>query len=276
MFNGLPIADLAMLAVALLAAGALTGVLAGLFGVGGGAVIVPILFEVFGILGIDDEVRMPLAVGTSLAIIIPTSIRSFRGHYLKGAVDMSVLRAWAVPVVLGVILGSVIARYADPWVFMLVFIVVAGVNSIKLLFGNEKWRVAMDLPKGLALRAYGGLIGLLSALMGIGGGQISNIIMTLHNRGIHQAVATSAGLGVLISVPGALGYIYAGWGREGLPPDALGFVSLLGLILVVPTTLLTAQIGVNLAHAWPKRKLEVAFGIFLAIVCARFVYAILS
>ena len=272
MLNGLPIADLAVLAVALLAAGALTGVLAGLFGVGGGAVIVPILFEVFGILGIDDEVRMPLAVGTSLAIIIPTSIRSFRGHYLKGAVDMSVLRAWAVPVVL----GSLIARYADPWLFMLVFILVAGVNAIKLLFGNEKWRVAMDLPKGLALRAYGGLIGLLSALMGIGGGQISNIIMTLHNRGIHQAVATSAGLGVLISVPGALGYIYAGWGREGLPPDAIGFVSLLGLILVVPTTLLTAQIGVNLAHAWPKRKLEVAFGIFLAIVCARFVYAILT
>ena len=114
MLNGLPIADLAVLAVALLAAGALTGVLAGLFGVGGGAVIVPILFEVFGILGIDDEVRMPLAVGTSLAIIIPTSIRSFRGHYLKGAVDMSVLRAWAVPVVLGVVLGSLIARYADP------------------------------------------------------------------------------------------------------------------------------------------------------------------
>ncbi len=276
MFNGLPIADLSILAVALLAAGALTGVLAGLFGVGGGAVIVPILFEVFGILEIDDEVRMPLAVGTSLAIIIPTSIRSFRGHYLKGAVDMSVLRAWAVPVVLGVLFGSLIARYADPWVFMLVFIMVAGVNAIKLLFGNEKWRVAMDLPKGLALSAYGGLIGLLSALMGIGGGQISNIIMTLHNRGIHQAVATSAGLGVLISVPGALGYIYAGWGREGLPPDAIGFVSLLGLILVVPTTLLTAQIGVNLAHAWPKRKLEIAFGIFLAIVCARFVYAILT
>jgi uncharacterized protein len=274
MFLGVSIGDLAVLAVALLAAGAVTGVLAGLFGVGGGAVIVPILYEVFGILGIPDDVRMPLAVGTSLAIIIPTSIRSFRGHYLKGAVDMDLLRAWAVPVVLGVLAGSFIARYADPAVFKLVFVLVAGVNAVKLLFGNEKWRVALDLPKGILLRGYGLLIGLLSALMGIGGGQISNIIMTLHNRGIHQAVATSAGLGVLISVPGAIGYVLAGWGRAGLPPDAVGFVSFLGLILIVPTTLLTAQIGVNLAHSWPKRKLEIAFGIFLAIVCLRFVVAL--
>jgi uncharacterized protein len=274
MLLGVSIGDLAILAVALLAAGAVTGVLAGLFGVGGGAVIVPILYEVFGLLGIDDDVRMPLAVGTSLAIIIPTSIRSFRGHYLKGAVDMDLLRAWAVPVVLGVVAGSFIARYADPAVFKIVFVLVAGVNAVKLLFGNEKWRVALDLPKGILLRAYGLLIGLLSALMGIGGGQISNIIMTLHNRGIHQAVATSAGLGVLISVPGAIGYVLAGWGRAGLPPDALGFVSFLGFVLIVPTTLLTAQIGVNLAHSWPKRKLEIAFGIFLAIVCLRFVVAL--
>lgn len=270
MLAGIPVMDLAILAVALLVAGAATGVLAGLFGVGGGAVIVPILYEVFGILGVSDDVRMPLAVGTSLAIIIPTSIRSFMGHRRKGAVDMDLLRAWAIPVILGVLAGSLIARYADPVVFKLVFVIVAGTNAIKLLFGNEKWRVALDLPKGFVLRIYGLVIGLLSALMGIGGGQIANVIMTLHNRGIHQAVATSAGLGVLISIPGAIGYVAAGWGRAGLPPDALGFVSLLGFILFVPTTVLTAQIGVNLAHAWSKRKLEIAFGIFLLIVCARF------
>lgn len=271
MLAGIPIMDLAILAVALLVAGAATGVLAGLFGVGGGAVIVPILYEVFGILGVAEDVRMPLAVGTSLAIIIPTSIRSFMGHRRKGAVDMDLLRAWAIPVILGVLAGSLIARYADPVVFKLVFVIVAGTNAIKLLFGNERWRVALDLPKGFVLRIYGLVIGLLSALMGIGGGQIANVIMTLHNRGIHQAVATSAGLGILISVPGAIGYIAAGWGKVGLPPDALGFVSVLGFVLFVPTTVLTAQIGVNLAHAWSKRKLEIAFGIFLLIVCARFV-----
>lgn len=274
MLLGIPFGDLAVLAAGLLVAGAFAGVLAGLFGVGGGAIIVPILFETFRLLGVDEEVRMPLAVGTSLAIIIPTSIKSFRGHYKKGAVDMALLKAWVVPVVVGVLIGSAVARYADPWVFKLVFILVAGFNAIRLIFGNDTWRIAADLPKGWLLRAYGSAIGLASALMGIGGGQISNMLMMLHGRGIHQAVATSAGLGLIISIPGAIGYVLAGLGKEGLPPDAIGFVSVLGFLLVVPTTLITAQIGVNLAHAWPKRKLEVAFGIFLAIVCLRFVVSI--
>lgn len=274
MLLGVPMGELAMLAVGLLVAGALAGVLAGLFGVGGGAIIVPILFEAFRLLGVDEEVRMPLAVGTSLAIIIPTSIKSFRGHAKKGAVDVDLLKRWLVPVVAGVLLGSFVARYADPWVFKLVFILVAGFNAVKLLFGNERWQIATDLPKGWLLRAYGGFIGLASALMGIGGGQISNMLMTLHGRGIHQAVATSSGLGVIIAIPGAIGYVLAGLGKEGLPPDAIGYVSVLGFLLVVPTTLITAQIGVNLAHAWPKRKLEIAFGLFLALVCLRFVVSI--
>lgn len=274
MLFGIPFDDLAILAAGLLAAGAVAGVLAGLFGVGGGAIIVPILFEAFRLLGVDEDVRMPLAVGTSLAIIIPTSIKSFRGHYKKGAVDMDLLKAWLVPVIAGVLLGSVVARYADPWVFKLVFILVAGFNAIKLLFGNARWQIAADLPKGWLLRAYGGFIGLASALMGIGGGQISNMLMTLHGRGIHQAVATSSGLGLIISIPGAIGYVFAGLGKDDLPPDAIGYVSVLGFLLIVPTTLITAQIGVNLAHAWPKRKLEVAFGLFLALVCLRFVVSI--
>jgi uncharacterized membrane protein YfcA len=144
---------------------------------------------------------------------------------------------------------------------------------VKLLSG-ARWQVAPDLPKGPLLAGYGGLIGLLSSLMGIGGGQIANIIMTLHGRGIHQAVATSAGIGVLIAVPGALGYIGAGWGRDDLPPMALGFVSLLGLVLFAPTTVLTAGLGVRMAHGLSKRRLEMAFGAFLAVVCLRFVWAI--
>lgn len=273
----IPVPDLLLLAVILLAAGALTGVLAGLFGVGGGALMVPVLFETFGFLGYAEAVRMPLAVGTSLAIIIPTSIRSYRGHLARGAVDTALLRAWAVPIIAGVLAGALIARYAAPVVLQLVFVMVAGVNSVKLLSGTTRWNLAADLPKaGVRLKGYGGLIGLLSSLMGIGGGQIANIIMTLHGRTIHQAVATSAGIGVLIAIPGAIGYIGAGWGRPDLPASALGFVSLLGLVLFAPTTVMTAGLGVRLAHRLSRRKLEVAFGLFLATVCARFVWAILS
>ncbi len=198
-----------LLAIAgmLAVAGAVTGVLAGLFGVGGGAITVPILFEVFGLIGVPDTVRMPMAVGTSLAIIIPTSIQSARGHYLRGAVDMDLLRAWALPVLAGVIAGSAIARFAQPWVFQTVFVLVAGTNSIKMLFGRESWRLGDDLPGGALRRLYGLIVGLFSALMGIGGGAISNLMLTLYGRPIRQSVATSAGVGVLISIPGAIGYV---------------------------------------------------------------------
>jgi uncharacterized protein len=268
--------ELIVLALALAVSGGLTGILAGLFGVGGGAVSVPILFEVFKLLGVAEAEAMPLAVGTSLAIIVPTSLRSARGHYLRGAVDTGLLRAWGPTIVLGVLLGSAVARFAEPWIFQLVFVLVAGVNAVKLLFGRESWRIAADLPKGLALRAYGMVTGLLSALMGIGGGAIANLIMMLHGRPMIQAVATSAGVGVLISIPGAIGYMLAGWGKAGLPPDAVGFVSLLGFALVVPTTLLTTPLGVRLAHALPRRRLEMLFGLFLVLVSLRFIFAMLA
>ncbi len=281
---GIPPGEIAFLVVALGAAGAVAGLLAGVFGVGGGAVIVPILYELFRIIGVPEEVRMALSIGTSLAIIIPTSIRSFRAHRAKGAVDDSILKRWAVPVVLGVIGGSAMARYAPPELFKIVFVVVAGASAIRLLFGKDSWRIADNLPGGWLMEAYGLLIGVLSALMGIGGGQLSNLFMTFYGRPIHQAIATSSGLGVLISIPGAIGYIYAGWPKAAQFPDvaalqqplALGYVSLVGILLVAPLSIWTAPIGARLAHRLSKRRLEVAFGIFLLLVCLRFLYSLLA
>ena len=269
MFSTISPAELTIFIVSLIAAGALTGVLAGVFGVGGGAVIVPVLYELFRFLGVPDDVRMPLCVGTSLAIIIPTSIRSFRAHRERGAVDMTILRAWAVPTVLGVILGSAFARFAPPVVFKIVFVVVAGASAARLL-GNYSWRLGDDMPKGPLMKLYGLVIGVLSALMGIGGGQLSSMFMTFYNRPIHQAVSTSAGMGILISVPGAIGYLLAGWGKAGLPIGSFGFVSLIGLVLFAPVSVWSAPLGVRLAHSMGKRALERAFGIFLLVVSSRF------
>lgn len=265
---------LVTIALALAAAGAVTGVLAGLFGVGGGAITVPILYEVFRSLAIAPDVAMPLAVGTSLAIIIPTSLQSARGHHARGAVDLGLVRAWALPVLVGVTAGVWIARFAPPQVFQGVFVAVASVNAIKLFFGRDNWRIAPDMPKGPLLRVYGLVVGLASALMGIGGGAISNLILTLHGRPIRQAVATSAAVGVIVSIPGAIGYVWAGWGRAGLPPLSLGFVSLLAFAVIVPTTLLTTRLGVRLAHSLPRRQLEIAFATFLTLVSARFIAAL--
>jgi uncharacterized protein len=280
---GLDVTELLELALLLVAVGALSGFLAGVFGVGGGAILVPVFYECFRIAGVPLEVRMPLCIGTSLAIIIPTSIRSYRAHRARGAVDMEILRAWWLPVLIGVVAGSVTARYAPERLFKIVFVLVAWSAAVRLLLARESWKLGDDMPRGPLMKIYGLVIGLLSTLMGIGGGLFSNLLMTFYNRPIHQAVATSSALAVLISIPGALGYVYAGWPAAALHPDvaalqwpfALGYVSLIGAVLVMPTSLLTAGFGVRVAHAMSKRTLEIAFGCYLFIVGSRFVISLL-
>jgi len=284
MFNGIGIAELVELAGLLVLVGALAGFLAGIFGIGGGAILVPVLYECFRLASVPLEVRMPLCVGTSLAIIIPTSIRSFRAHYARGAVDMSVIRAWWLTILIGVIAGSAIARIAPERLFKYVFVAVAWSAAFRLIFGRESWKLGDELPKGPLMKAYGVVVGLLSTLMGIGGGLFSNLLMTFYGRPIHQAVATSSALAVLISIPGALGYVYAGWPAAARYPDvaalqlpfALGYVSLIGTLLVVPLSLVTAPLGVRAAHALSKRQLEIAFGCYLFLVGSRFVVSLAS
>jgi uncharacterized membrane protein YfcA len=269
--------ELALMALALLAGGAATGLLAGLFGVGGGAVIVPVMYEVFRIVGVGAEVRMPLCIGTSLAVIIPTAISSYRKHLSKGLVDQDILKAWIVPVLIGVIIGSAMASIAPAILFKGVFITVMSLSAIRLLFGNENWRIADTLPGKAVLRAYGVLIGLLSSLMGIGGGQFCSLFMLLYGRSIHQAVSTSAGVGVLIAIPGAIGYALAGWpAMAALPPGSLGFVSLVAVACIIPASVITAPIGAGWAHKLSRRKLEIAFGVFLLAICLRFLVSALT
>lgn len=276
MMDPLDPATVISLIAVLALAGALIGFLAGVFGIGGGAISVPVFYEVFQTLGHAADVAMPMAVGTSLAVIIPTSIQSSRGHFKRGTVDKDLLRIWAWPVLVGVLLGSAIASFAVPQVFQIVFVVVAAVNAAKLLSGGSGWRFRDSLPSRLALRLYGAGVGLVSALMGIGGGAVSTLILTLHNVPIHRAVSTSAGVGVLIAIPGTLGYMIAGYGRPDLPADAIGFVSLATFALTIPTSLLTTRFGVALAHRLSRQHLERAFGIFLLAVCLRFLWAIVA
>lgn len=280
---GLDSAELLQLAVLLVAVGALSGFLAGVFGIGGGAILVPVFYECFRLAGVPIEVRMPLCVGTSLAIIIPTSIRSYRAHHARGAVDMAVLRVWWLPVLVGVVAGSVIARYAPERLFKIVFVTVAWFAAARLLLARESWKLGDELPQGPLMRVYGCFVGLLATLMGVGGGLFANLVMTFYGRPIHQGVATSSALAVLVSIPGALGYVYAGWPVAAHYPDvlalqspfAIGYVSLIGAVLVMPTSLLTAPLGVRVAHAMSKTALERAYGSYLFLAGARFVISLL-
>lgn len=268
---GIPAGEFAVLVGAILIAGTLTGIFAGLLGIGGAAISVPVMYEVFKALGVADDVRMQLCVGTALALIVPTSIRSYYAHKAKGAVDDNVLKIWALPIIGGVAIGSVIAYYASSTVFKLLFVGFASLMALKLLFGRESWRIADQLP-GTGVTATVGLaIGVISALMGIGGGAYSAMFLTLYGVSIHRAVATSSGVGVLISVPGVIGYMIAGWPQQALmPPLSVGYVSFLAVALFAPTSVLAAPYGAKLAHSWPRRRLEIAFAVFLLIVAARF------
>ena len=143
---GAPAGELALLAAAIVVGGMITGILAGLFGIGGGAVIVPVLYEVFRILGVPEEVRMQLCVGTSLAIIVPTTIQSYRAHRARGAVIENIVRLWALPAIAGVAVGSILAAFAPAALFKLAFVVIASLIAAKLLFGRETWRLASELP----------------------------------------------------------------------------------------------------------------------------------
>lgn len=265
-----PSSELIAFIFAFVVAGGAAGFLAGLFGVGGGAILVPVFYQMFGALGVDESIRMHVSVGTSLAVIIPTSLLSFTSHYRRGAVDMSLLRSFIVAIPVGVIAASVIAAHVSGAQLRLIFAVVALIVAIKLFFGRPSWILGTDIPTGLPRFAAGALTGLVSTLIGIGGGVFNNTFMTLFSRPMLQAIATSSGVGLLISIPGMVGYIWAGSGETQLPPFSLGFVNYLMAIMVIPLTLTMAPFGVRVAHRLPRRQLEIGFGLFLLTVSIRF------
>ena len=272
MLLGYSIGEITLLALWIVAAGVLVGILAGLFGIGGGAIIVPVLYEVFRVLGVPEDVRIQACIGTSLAIIVPTTVRSYLGHKKKGSVIPEVVRIWALPAIAGVAIGSVTASFAPAFVFKVAFLVFVTFIAIRMLFGGERWKLGDQLPGRGMLAIYGLITGLFSSLVGVSGGAISNAVLTLYGRPMHQAVGTSAGVGVPITIAGAIGYMLAGWPHMAqLPPFSVGYVSLVGLVLMAPVSSYTTTYGVRVAHWLPRRKLEIAFGVFLILVALRFV-----
>jgi uncharacterized membrane protein YfcA len=269
--------ELLLLAATIAAGGVMTGILAGLFGIGGGAVIVPVLYEVFRVLGVDESVRMQLCVGTSLAIIVPTTIRSYLAHRAKGMGMPEVVRQWAAPAVVGVAIGAVIAAVAPGAVLKAAFALISCVIAVKLLFGRASWRLGDELPGRPAMTAYGLVIGLGSSLIGVSGGSMANMIMSLYGKTMHRSVATSAGLGVPIAIAGTIGYMLGGLPQQAMmPPLSLGYVSLIGFVLLAPISSFTAVYGAKLAHALPRRSLEIAFGLFLLAMSVRFTASLIG
>lgn len=267
---------LALLAVALALSGLIAGTIGGLLGVGGGIVLVPVLYQAFELLGVPEEVRMELSVATSLATIIPTSLRSLASHNRRGAVDWPLLKSWAPGIFVGAALGTLVATVIGGDGLRIVFVAMALLLALYMALAPDTLKIADAMPTGLVAQAMASLIGGLSVLMGIGGGTFAVSLQTLYGTAIHRAVATASGFGFIIAIPGALGFVMAGWGAGGLPPLSLGFVSLIGFVLITPATVLAAPWGARLAHRLSRRALRLAFALFLAASALRILYGLIG
>jgi len=280
LYNAMPLTDPATMLwwlVPLLAATGLgAGLLAGLLGVGGGIIIVPVLYQIFGFLGVDPHVRMHLAVGTSLATIITTSIRSVRAHHRQHAFDMALFRHWAPAMFLGVLAGTWLANRADFSTLTMIFAVAALLIALHLGIGNHHWRVREQVPGGAGAALLPAVIGGLSAMIGIGGGSLSVAALSLFGVPIHRAVGTSAGYGMVIAVPGAIGFAVGGWNAAGLPPFSTGYVNWLGFVLIVPMTMLAIPLGARMAHSLSQTVLRKVFALFLGVAALRMFWDALS
>lgn len=264
--------DYFVLAGAMLITGGIGGILAGMLGIGGGIVIVPVMEAALTYLGVDEAIRMHVAVATSLATIVPTSIASSRAHHRRRSVDVALVKRWAVFVLVGALAGTVIASQVHSRVLSAIFAVMALIIAIKMILPLEGRTIAKEVPRGPLMPAIPASIGALSSMMGIGGGTLSVATLTLFNEPIHRAVGTAALFGLVISIPGTIGFMVTGFADPRLPPGSIGYVNLIGFALISPTTFLAAPLGAAIAHGLSKRRLSVLFGIFLFVVSLRMFY----
>ncbi|WP_137681664.1 sulfite exporter TauE/SafE family protein [Aurantiacibacter suaedae] len=260
-------ADLLLPLLALLGAGAGAGFAGGLFGIGGGFVVVPALVLILPLLGARPDQLTHVAVGTSLASIIFTSLRAVKSHAARGAVDVDVLKTWAPWVVGGTALGALIAGRVTSETLALIFAI--GVFAFAIYFLAPKIRASamvLAMPKGAARAGLAGSLGLVSALLGIGGGTITTVVMSVCGNGIHRAIGTASGMGAIIAIPGTIGFMIIGWGEPGLPWGSFGYVNWAAAAVVILTSVLCAPLGVAMAHKLREGLLRRVFGIYLIFV----------
>jgi uncharacterized membrane protein YfcA len=276
MVTSLSAGGLTILVAALLAAGLLTGFLSGLLGIGGGGILVPVLYEVFSALDIPFDIRMHVTLGTAIAVVAPTTFRSFRGHMARGTTDAAVLRRLGPWMVVGVLLGILTVKASSTELLQWLWVAFGTTMGLKMALGRDDWRLGNALPLGVGAGLFTMAVGFVSVLLSIAGAAFMVTFMTLYGRPLLQAVGTSAGFGPLIAIPGVIGYVWAGWGVPGTPPLSLGYVSLLGAAVIIPASFLAVPWGVKVAHGISRRRLELAFAAFLAVVVARFLVDLLG
>ena len=269
-FSNVASGDLLFSISLLISTGIFAGFIAGLFGIGGGVVVVPALYYIFTLAEVDENIRMHLAVGTSLANIVPISIISALSHARKNSVNIDFLKFIFVSIIVGVTCGSIAVSYLEGSTLILIYSIILLFVAAQFFFWKDKWRLSPSFPENVTGHAFGSVIGFLSVIIGVGGGSISIPILKLYNFEIHKAIGTAAGIGTIVAVPGTIGFMIAGLQNNVNLPLSFGYVSLVGLVLITPITIIGAPIGVKFAHYLSKSKLNLLFGIFILFMSIRF------
>jgi uncharacterized protein len=267
--------DLGTLTLGLVIAGVVSGLIAGLLGVGCGLVIVPVLYQVLESMGVPPDARMHVAVGTSLAAILPAALSSLYLQARKGAVEWRLLQRWAAPMLTGAIAGAWLTGLAPGEGLTLFFASVALLLAAQMAFGKERWRLGDHLPRGLGGAALPFGIGGISTLMGIGGGSIGVPAMTLCGMPVQRALATASAFGVIVAIPGSIGAVLLGWHAEHLPAYSFGYVYLLGFAIIAPLVCVIAPIGAHYAHLADTMRLRRLFALFVAVTAAKMLWGVL-
>ena len=275
MINDILYQELLVYFIGLLITGVIGGLIAGLFGVGGGIVIVPILFWIFTSLNFPNEILMHMAIGSSLATIIPTSISSARAHYHRGSIEIDIIKKWAPGIFLGAIIGGLSGNYFSVNELKYLFASIAFFVALNMFF-KEPLRLGNNFPKSRLLNIImSSLIGLVSSLMGVGAGTLGVPALVALSVPIHKAIGTAAALGLFIAVPATLGLAFSGFNIPNRPPMSIGYVNLIAFFIMFPLTVFFAPVGVKLAHRINQRALKSIFGIFLIITSIKMLSSII-
>jgi uncharacterized membrane protein YfcA len=275
LINDILYQELLVYFIGLLITGVIGGLIAGLFGVGGGIVIVPILFWIFTSLNFPNEILMHMAIGSSLATIIPTSISSARAHYHRGSIEIDIIKKWAPGIFLGAIIGGLSGKYFSVNELKYLFASIAFLVALNMFF-KEPLRLGNNFPKSRLLNIImSSLIGLVSSLMGVGAGTLGVPALVALSVPIHKAIGTAAALGLFIAVPATLGLAFSGFNIPNRPPMSIGYVNLIAFFIMFPLTVFFAPVGVKLAHRINQRALKSIFGIFLIITSIKMLSSII-
>ncbi len=267
--------EILLFAIIMIITAIIAGLLAGLLGIGGGLIIVPILFNLFTFMGYDNDIAYKTAIATSLATIIVTGFRSMQAHYKKQSLDVALLKKWALFIGFGAFCGAIATRFLNVNFLLILFALIlfyAAWNLSK----KESRSLARDFPQHFFFTAFTPyMIGLISTWMGIGGGTLSTPLLTAYGRPIHKAIGTAAAIGFIIAPFATIGMVIAGWNVEGKIAYSMGYVNMLAWICLVPITAIFAPIGAQIAHKIQPLMLKRLFAVFLIISALRMIYKLL-